>query len=573
MWNIGEQSISELLLLIKNSELGLPQFQRDEVWGKGDWVPFLQTILLGRPTGMLLLLESSGQRAFNPRALETAPPLVEDNAKWLLLDGQQRTTTLWRAAKGDFGKRPLLKVVVKVKDALITGELQESHLELRKKGEVQSDIAMAQEGTVDFATLMDPGRLETWRVNYIVTHYPGDEQGGQKFSEAVSDAMPGFASVGAYSFPVLTVKKQTPISIVAEIFEGMNRRGQPLSTFDLMVARLYQPLNANEADSEMFDLRERWKNALKESPSLVQLGVEENDGLLPLQLLAKQVSRNAGIRKDVRGLNKKDVLELQPAQVIGSADAAIAGLSLETATKALEAAARFLQQHCGVVAANLLPQQAMLLPIADQMLLASSRRLKTHQLTRWFFSVGLSGDYYGSVNSYANAHCDVLHTWAQDGDAPARVRELSREFIDDLNLQQAFVRDGNILGTTIMAFLVQSGALDWTTGQTRVSQADPIEFHHIVPEKRLSDWKLAKESRRPIAALTPISKSANAGIRNENPQTVMTGLSRDAKPIMKSHLIDSRLLETAYDSHKNFTVLCSDRELKIKHELISFLAL
>jgi hypothetical protein len=296
--------------------------------------------------------------------------------------------------------------------------------------------------------------------------------------------------------------------------------------------------------------------------------------MLPLQLIAQQVSRNYGIRGRVTGLNGSDVLELKPAQVIGSSDAEIKGVDLQAAVKALDLAAGILIQHCGVVSQNLLPQQAMLLPLADQMLRPDNTQLNAAQLMKWFYAVGLAGEYYGSVNSYASIHCEELTQWAQTEKEPVRVAELSRKLIEGINLRQEFRRDGSILGKTIMAFLVHIGAFDWNVTQSHlVRHCDPIEFHHIVPEARLKALKYPKSEQRPIAGLTPISKSANARVRKENPKTVFTDMGNHAKSIMESHLIDLDLAKTAYDSKPKYERFCVDREKQIKKRLIAFLGL
>lgn len=574
MWRVGELSVAEILQFVRSGRLALPQFQRDEVWGKGDWLPFLRTLLLKRPTGTLLLLEASDNRALAPRALETAPALAE-KVEWLLLDGQQRTTTLFRATHTAFGKSPAKRVVVRVKEALECGELLEEHLELRKQADVTDYVSLARTGEIDFLTLADDVKRESWRYEFIKRHYASTgDQPAERFASDILRVVPGLMAVNEYVFPILSVKDDTPLSVVAEIFEGMNRRGQQLSTFDLMVARLYQPVNPAKPSGARFNLRERWEEALEDSPNLRQLGVRSDSGMLPLQLIAQQVSRNHGIRGRVTGLNASDVLELKPAQVIGSTDAEIGGLDLQTAVKALDMAAEVLITRCGVVAPNLLPQQAMLLPLADQMLRARDERLDPPQLMKWFFAVGLSGEYYGSVNSYAATHCEELTNWANTQREPTRVAELSKKFIEGLNLRAEFRRDGSILGKTIMSFVVQIGAYDWNNTQSNlVRHCDPIEFHHIVPEARLKALKFAKSEQRPIAGLTPVSKSANARIRKENPKTVITDMGNHARPIMASHLIDPDAAKIAYDSKAKYDRFCLDREKQIKKRLIEFLGL
>ena len=91
------------------------------------------------------------------------------------------------------------------------------------------------------------------------------------------------------------------------------------------------------------------------------------------------------------------------------------GLGLRRAVEALETAARFLATTCGVVAPSLLPQKAMLLPLANlylrDALNTEAKVLEDHQLRKWFFASCFSQPaprYYGGVNSRVAEDCKDL---------------------------------------------------------------------------------------------------------------------------------------------------------------------
>lgn len=555
--------------MIDESKLALPQFQRPSVWGKSNWIPFLLTVLQGRPAGTLLLLQATDGNSLAPRELETAPSLIDGELEWLLLDGQQRTTTLYRAIRTSFGKSgQLKKIVIDVKRALDRGELTEDDVAAVAAGSVAGFAEMARQGKADFATLTSSTQLAGWQLTFVNENFNGD---APAFIEAVERVIPGLLSVSSYRFPVLQIKHDTPLDVVADIFEGMNRRGQPLNKFDLMVARLYQ----RQHDGSYYNLRESWQTALSNSPNLQQLGVGESDGMLPLQLIAKQVSRlPAAIRGRVKGLTSGDVLEVNPEQVIGSLGATIPDLDLPVAVRALDDAASFLITTCGVVGPSLLPQQAMLLPLADQYLRPAASRLTKAQLKKWFFSVGLSIDYYGSVNSYADRDCNRLVWWVEDQRVPESVEALDRQSVEKLDLDMPFTREGNILGRTIMALLVSNGALDWASGQIQVKSYDSVDFHHMIPEQRLKTWfPKSTDDWRPISGLTPVWSTTNRSIGNKNSADVIKDLGNDAPPTIASHHADTRLLEAGWRNRSAFKQFRIDRERRLKQFIISALGL
>jgi len=571
MWEIAEKTIKELVRLINDSDLALPQFQRQSVWGKSNWVPFLLSVLQGRPTGTLLLMETDDSNVLSPRKLDSAPDLIPGQMEYLLLDGQQRTTTLYRATTTSFGIKPgLKKAVVDVAGAIKRGEISEDDVLILPAGQIGSVAEMAKAGKVAFSTLMNDPELQAWLVAFWNEYFEGDAEKG---AAVLTEAIPGLRSVPDYRFPVLEIKKDTTLEVVADIFESMNRRGQPLNKFDLMVARMYH----KRPDGTFFDLRDVWEQELDSAEWLQRVGVKPDDGMLPLQLIAKQVSR---LPKDnrgrVRGLTSGDALELPPVQVIGGKGAPCPKLDLKKAVAALDEASKLLVQVCGVVAPALLPQQAMLIPLADQFLQPSSTRLSHAQMKRWFFAVGLAKDYYGSVNTYADRDCNQLMGWSDpvEPKEPDSVVRLTRSFVENLDLQQSSTRGDSILGTSIFALLVAEGACDWSAGQIPVSTLDEIDFHHVVPDQKLKLWfGGAKHNRRPIAGLTPIGAHTNRSIGSKNSRDVMGELNKDAVPTLAGHRINKDLLDKAYDSKKSFGAFLDDREKRLKEFVIAALGL
>jgi hypothetical protein len=97
-----ELTIKEFLLLCDN-DLALPNFQRDYVWDKKDVTTFLDSIYKNWPTGLIIIWKTRtrgrhlGSLWVNPRE--------NRNPKGLILDGQQRLTTL-KALK-ESGSLPL----------------------------------------------------------------------------------------------------------------------------------------------------------------------------------------------------------------------------------------------------------------------------------------------------------------------------------------------------------------------------------------------------------------------------------------------------------------------------------
>lgn len=87
--------ISTLLNDIENRNLVLPEFQRDFVWNAEDVKKFVQSIYHNYPTGSLLIWKT-----LNPPKLRSDHVPSEGIYSRVLLDGQQRLTTLYLFIKG-----------------------------------------------------------------------------------------------------------------------------------------------------------------------------------------------------------------------------------------------------------------------------------------------------------------------------------------------------------------------------------------------------------------------------------------------------------------------------------------
>ncbi len=100
------------------------------------------------------------------------------------------------------------------------------------------------------------------------------------------------STIHRYSFPAVTLEGAPPVAAIARIFEKVNRSGTQLGTFDLMVARLYQP---------DWNLRDRWNDLRESDPAINYL--LENDGLPILEAIALRHEHD--VRRSV-------ILDLRP---------------------------------------------------------------------------------------------------------------------------------------------------------------------------------------------------------------------------------------------------------------------
>ena len=91
-----ERRLGDWLKDLAGDKIALPDFQRSYVWKRGRVAKYLAALLSGRPTGVFLVLEKSDPAQFAARTLKNVDSDVA-RARELVIDGQQRLTSLWNA--------------------------------------------------------------------------------------------------------------------------------------------------------------------------------------------------------------------------------------------------------------------------------------------------------------------------------------------------------------------------------------------------------------------------------------------------------------------------------------------
>src|SRR5579859_2715922 len=92
-WDLGD-----LLKDVAVGKVQLPDFQREWKWDDERIVSLLATVTLGHPMGVVMTLEAGGDgNRFKPRLLSGVDSTATGALEQLVLDGQQRLTSLFQA--------------------------------------------------------------------------------------------------------------------------------------------------------------------------------------------------------------------------------------------------------------------------------------------------------------------------------------------------------------------------------------------------------------------------------------------------------------------------------------------
>lgn len=364
--------LERLLDGVHSGKVVLPEFQRDFKWSPGDISALLATALAGWPLGSLLVVPMSPSPQFATRPFEGTPSPTSQ-PEWIVLDGQQRLTSLYQALYGRGDNIFSIRLDLNPEDP-IEGLEQAIDVTRREKWVRRYPTPESQflDRRVPVYVLREAADFFEWRD--AATESAAERE---QLSHLYRHTLSGLQS---YTVPSVVIDESLPTQAIARVFERVNRQGLPLSTFDLMVAITYR-------EKEDFNLKIAWGEVQEEFPRMAAF--VEGDGLPLLTLLALRHTH------DIR---QKAVLELPRGTV---------GHEFRVAAKVIDDAAQYMQTQFGALKISALPYPAMLQVVAG---LAWDRRLQTMslQLAKWYWSTSLGMRYAVAANTRSVADFRML---------------------------------------------------------------------------------------------------------------------------------------------------------------------
>lgn len=354
--------LEELLDAVEQGLAVLPAFQRDFDWSASDVVSLLATLLSDWPAGSLLLMTGRPE-FFEIRAFDDGPEPAP-NVRYVVLDGQQRLTALFHVLRGR-GDVAYILNAQKLADSDGSAESIEELVELVPRAKWRRDYPIerqSRERLIPLHELRTASDFFAWRDRVIDATPEKDRADVGKLLADVYRSHLG--KLHRYAFPAVLLDNGLPPAAVARIFERINLTGLRLNTFDLLVARVYEP---------DWNLRDRWESARRENEPIAHwLG---DDGLPVIQTIS------LNLEGDVRqpallGLKPRDIRTLWDPAVVAT-DAAVTKL-----------------RSIGVPAPTWMPYRGLLLPLADRALRLGADSMQDEgQLATWFWARSFGMDY------------------------------------------------------------------------------------------------------------------------------------------------------------------------------------
>lgn len=540
-----DTELNELLRGVASGKIQLPDFQRNWTWDDNRIKGILASLSQGYPMGAIMCLEYGNENVrFKYRAIEGVN-IVDVVPELMILDGQQRLTSMYGAT---YSKNPVRTKTEKGKEVDkfyyfdINKCLDDSEDRFDAIIAVPSDKKLKTNFDRDIVLDLSKRELEyeheMFPINIIFdSSVREDWADGYKeyhgYDKAFLDKYKKFRTevietIAGYKLPVITLGKDTPREAVCKVFENVNTGGVPLTVFELVTATY--------ATYE-FDLRKDWERCRDiiwgRGEALVtdiMHGVDETSFLTAITLYTTYHASSMTTCK------KKDVLSLAYKDYIKNRDAILDGYKM---------ARKFLFSQY-VFRKRDLPYTTQLIPLSA--ICAEIGRNVFNQpqtqniLSQWFWC-GIMGEMYGGANEtrYANDMEDVV---AAIRGQNSQNRTINAAWFSATRLISLQTRNSAAY-KGIMALVYRESCRDFMKGTTIdivKSMDESPDIHHIFPEAYCISMGYPKEKWNSIVNKTPLLPESNRQIGGEAP-------SKYSQKIIKRAQIDEAQLKMRLESH------------------------
>ncbi len=516
------RELKELLRQIYNGEAVLPDFQRNFVWDPNMTMELIISIAENFPAGSLLRIRNT-HNLFAYREFEGAPPLNGNKPIYLILDGQQRLTSLYQAFYGVGESRFYLDL----KKLLNNEDFEDSIFYLRSShkrvGKLDKLENQANELILPLCVLKNGnGEFGRW-VRKVSRHQP-DDKSKIELEDSMDSIDARIQTVDDYRFPVVTLSDTTDAEAVCTIFETLNRTGVKLSPFELLTARFWH---------QNLNLRQKWADAVEKYPVITDFEVDPYYSLQVVSLIARSAP----------SCKRSEVLNLDKNIVDDHWNDAIDGLGQ---------ALTFLQHDCGVLTPNWLPYITIMVPMAA--IFARTLRLSgpkvgaaRDKINRWFWCSVYGQKYESAANSQSALDFGEVVRWIEGGNVPESVKSFRFDpvVLRDITARQRAVYRGTI------ALILRHRSRDFHSHKPltlEVINENHVDDHHIFPNKFLERQGVGSRLRDCVLNHTLIDRATNIRISARAPSDYLEEI-REARGDAKfKELLESHLLPSGKDA-------------------------
>ncbi|RPI78492.1 MAG: DUF262 domain-containing protein [Desulfobacteraceae bacterium] len=521
-----DTTVRELVDMIKRGELRLPEMQRRYVWPATRVRDLLDSLYRGYPSGAILIWETD---ISNP--IRDLPVHQDENifaTQKLLLDGQQRLTSLYAVISGDpikvrNRKKPIEILFnldhpdispdefTEIEDDMDSPTLTDDELEEEDENGDEFDIQhrLSKRTFVVYSKQLAANPkwikvtdvfkgLNEWTILKPLKLQPDDSQ-YEKYSQRIQK----LRKITDYPYVMQVLPRDLNYIEVAEIFVRVNSLGVKLRGSDLAMAQVTA----------------RWQNSLKLFEEFADEMDQNTLFTLDIGLLIRAIVVYATKQCRFRTVQNIPVPRLKEAW--------------EFSKQGIQYAINFLKTNVGIEDESLLSSPFIILILA---VYGSNKKFKLSTeeekiLRQWTLLANVKGRYSrGSTESFLDQ--DLSHVFKNEpinSLITVLEQQVGRLSVSSEDMENRGARSP-LFASSYLA-LKALGAKDWFSGLglslTHQGKLHYIEHHHIFPKSLLAHYGYEKGHINEIANLAFISGKANRKIQNKEPKDYLQGIVDD----------------------------------------------
>lgn len=524
---------------LRRSQYQIPTFQREVVWERDRIKRLWDSICKFYPLGSILVWRTE-TRLHNHRAIggHSLADHADGREFLYLLDGQQRTTALLTSMYGgkikrQNGRDPHLFVDLTVEEA------DEVEDEAWRERFLFWDEIDDQDGR----RLRNRGRQKRYDSGLIVklediAHRYADVErklvdvGRSDYDDPARGELRRLKSVfDNYKLSFIELRG-IEVAEVCQIFERINQAGQPLSMFDIVVAKTFRPAVEGISGFYLRGLFDDFRHEIEAAGS--DYGAIDNTTLLQtLAVLVRQSVPDAGIQNITdRYLNVLRTEHLE--QVWEGARAAI--------MKVFD----FFDNHLRLRGPALIPYRYFYMSMASYFF--GNQSPDYSLLRRYYWYVSFHNEDLLSNTTHLRDHVRRLGQTKSGGDYG-----FERFLIDKDRLRNTTYSSRGRLSRAMLALLANQDPRDWAVPERSVlipvyyTLTDHPNLHHVFPldycRRHFANSCRYADSLLNIAYLTQIT---NLRISNRNPLEYLRDyVGPSFADVERTHLLPDLLAEWA----------------------------
>ena len=509
----AEASVEELVCMIERGELRLPEMQRRYVWRSTRVRDLLDSLYRGYPSGAILLWETDETVPLQEMAVTQQTNPYQSTR--LLLDGQQRLTSLFAVIRGELvkvrgRKRPIellfnldhpdqLAVVTEVDeggsdeedDDLIDDEADSSEDELQKRFDRMTFVVTTRklEQLPNWVKVSDVFKADS---DTSFLKHAGVSSFDDPNYERYSQRLARLRGIRKYVYRMDVLERRLSYDEVTEIFVRVNSLGAKLRSSDLALAQITA----------------KWRNSLKTFEAF------------------QQQCGKTGFDLDL-GLYIKNLIVFTTGQsrflTVGNQRLEALQAGWKESCRGMEFALNFLKNNAGIDSPALLSSPFMLIAIAyhghkrDYALSPE----ESERLRYWVLVANAKGRYSrGSSETILDQDLATL----RDGGGAKEMIDRLRQQVGRLDVAPEELEGRNqrsaLFKTMFLAFRA-ADAKDWRS-QVAIAldhsgSQHKLQFHHIFPKAVLKTGYSGRQADD-IANLCFIAGKTNRQISDKPPK-------------------------------------------------------